>query len=40
MESLFPLVDNLLPEAFAVARETAKRAIRLRPYEADLLVGV
>jgi preprotein translocase subunit SecA len=33
-------LDDLLPEAFAVAREGAKRAIRLRPYDVQIVGGV
>ena len=33
-------VDDLLPEAFAVVREVAKRAIGLRPYDVQILGGV
>jgi preprotein translocase subunit SecA len=33
-------VNDLLPEAFAVAREAAKRAIHLRPYDVQVVGGV
>jgi preprotein translocase subunit SecA len=33
-------IDDLLPEAFAVAREAAKRAILLRPYDVQIVGGV
>jgi preprotein translocase subunit SecA len=33
-------IDDLLPEAFAVAREAAKRAIHLRPYDVQIVGGV
>ena len=33
-------LDDLLPEAFAVAREAAKRAIHLRPYDVQVVGGV
>lgn len=33
-------LDDLLPEAFAVAREGAKRTIRLRPYDVQIVGGV
>src|SRR5262245_5227991 len=32
--------DDLLPEAFAVVREAAKRAIGLRPYDVQVVGGV
>ena len=33
-------LDQLLPEAFAVVREAAKRVIGLRPYDVQLLGGI
>jgi len=33
-------LDDLLPEAFAVAREAAKRAIGLRPYDVQIIGGI
>jgi preprotein translocase subunit SecA len=36
---LFAL-DSLLPEAFAVVRETAWRALRQRPYDVQLIGGI
>ncbi|WP_428897564.1 preprotein translocase subunit SecA [Parelusimicrobium proximum] len=33
-------LDDILPEAFAVAREAAKRVIGLRPYDVQLLGGM
>ncbi len=33
-------LDDLLPEAFAVVREAAKRVIGLRPYDVQLLGGI
>lgn len=33
-------LDELLPEAFAAAREAAKRAIHLRPYDVQVVGGV
>jgi preprotein translocase subunit SecA len=33
-------LDDLLPEAFAVAREAAHRALGLRPYDVQMLGGV
>jgi preprotein translocase subunit SecA len=33
-------LDDLLPEAFAVAREAAQRAIGLRPYDVQVLGGI
>ena len=33
-------LDELLPEAFAVVREAAKRVIGLRPYDVQLLGGI
>ena len=33
-------LDDILPEAFAVVREAAKRVIGLRPYDVQLLGGI
>jgi preprotein translocase subunit SecA len=33
-------LDDLLPEAFATVRETAKRVIGMRPYDCQLLGGI
>ncbi len=33
-------LDDLLPEAFAVAREAAKRALGMRPYDVQLIGGM
>jgi preprotein translocase subunit SecA len=33
-------VDDILPEAFAVVRESAKRTIKLRPYDVQVIGGV
>ncbi len=33
-------LDNLLPEAFAVAREAAKRSLELRPFDVQLMGGM
>ncbi len=33
-------LDDLLPEAFAVVRETAKRRVGLRPYDVQLIGGI
>ena len=33
-------VDELLPEAFAVVRETAKRTLRMRHFDVQLLGGM
>lgn len=33
-------LDDLLPEAFAVVRETARRTIGLRPYDVQLIGGI
>ena len=33
-------LDSILPEAFAVVREAAKRVIGLRPYDVQLLGGI
>ncbi len=33
-------LDDLLPEAFAVVRETARRTIGLRPFDVQLLGGI
>ena len=33
-------LDNLLPEAFAVVREAAKRSIGLRPFDVQLVGGI
>ena len=33
-------LDDLLPLAFAMAREAAKRTIRLRPFDVQLMGGV
>ncbi len=33
-------LEDILPEAFAVAREAAKRVIGLRPYDVQLLGGI
>ena len=33
-------LDDLLPEAFALVRETAKRTLGERPYEVQLLGGI
>ena len=33
-------LDDILPEAFAVVREAAKRAIGLEPYEVQLIGGI
>lgn len=33
-------LDNLLPEAFAVAREAAKRSLGLRPFDVQLMGGM
>tara|TARA_B110000014_G_C20126098_1_gene600021 strand:+ start:390 stop:3092 length:2703 start_codon:yes stop_codon:yes gene_type:complete len=33
-------LDELLPEAFAVAREVGKRTLNLRPYDAQLIGGI
>ncbi len=33
-------LDDLLPEAFAAAREAARRSIRLRPYDVQVVGGV
>ena len=33
-------VDEILPEAFAVAREAAKRVLGLRPYDVQLIGGM
>lgn len=33
-------LDDLLPEAFAVAREAAKRTVGMRPYDVQVLGGV
>ncbi|HTX79031.1 MAG TPA: hypothetical protein VMC62_05155 [Longilinea sp.] len=33
-------LDDLLPEAFAVVREAAKRTIGLRPYDVQLIGGI
>jgi len=33
-------LDELLPEAFAVAREVSERVLRLRPYDVQLLGGI
>jgi preprotein translocase subunit SecA len=33
-------LDDLLPEAFAVAREAARRAVGMRPYDVQLIGGV
>jgi preprotein translocase subunit SecA len=33
-------LDDLLPEAFAAAREAARRAIKLRPYDVQVVGGV
>jgi preprotein translocase subunit SecA len=33
-------LDDLLPEAFAVVRETARRRVSLRPYDVQLIGGI
>jgi preprotein translocase subunit SecA len=33
-------LDDILPEAFAVVRETARRTIGLRPFDVQLLGGI
>jgi preprotein translocase subunit SecA len=33
-------LDDILPEAFAVVRETARRTIGLRPYDVQLIGGI
>jgi preprotein translocase subunit SecA len=33
-------LDNILPEAFAVVRETARRTIGLRPFDVQLIGGI
>ena len=33
-------VDNILPIAFALARETAKRTLGQRPYDVQLVGGI
>ncbi|MGQ9812720.1 MAG: preprotein translocase subunit SecA [Dissulfurimicrobium sp.] len=33
-------LDSLLPEAFAVVRETAKRVLGMRPYDVQLIGGI
>ena len=33
-------LDSMLPEAFAVAREAARRAIGERPYDVQILGGI
>src|SRR5881396_4226101 len=33
-------VDNLLPEAFAAVREAAKRTLRMRHYDVQLIGGI
>ncbi len=33
-------LDDLLPEAFAVAREAAKRVLGMRPYDVQLIGGI
>ena len=33
-------LDELLPEAFAVAREACKRALGMRPFDVQLLGGM
>ncbi len=35
-----PALDPLLPEAFALAREAAERAIDMRPFDVQLLGGI
>jgi len=34
------LLDDILPEAFAIVRETAKRAVNMRHFDAQLIGGV
>lgn len=34
------IFDGLLPEAFAVVRETAKRTIKMRPFDCQLMGGM
>ena len=34
------MLDDLLPEAFAVVREASKRTIGLRPYDVQLIGGI
>jgi len=34
------VLDNILPEAFAVVREAAKRTISERPYDVQLMAGI
>ncbi len=34
------LLDNLLPEAFAIAREATKRVMDMRPYDVQLIGGM
>ena len=33
-------LDNLLPEAFATVRESAKRVLGLRPFDVQLIGGM
>ncbi len=33
-------LDDILPEAFAVVRETARRTVGLRPYDVQLIGGI
>src|SRR5881396_1485458 len=38
--ALEPSVQELLPEAFAVAREAARRTVGMRPFDVQLIGGM
>ena len=39
-EHLAPELDELLPDAFAVVRETAKRVVGMRPFDVQIIGGL
>ncbi|MFL0791450.1 MAG: preprotein translocase subunit SecA, partial [Prochlorococcus sp.] len=40
LENQRPLLDDLLPEAFAVVREAAKRVLGMRHFDVQLIGGM